>query len=744
MPLNLQQAVRKAEWRSRGLDLGDLAASTQRASPDVLASDAEKHQRQNLLGVLHASPREAADAYERIIAGNELQDANYLARGAVAARAVLRIVLKASSGRTIGYGTGFLIGDGVLLTNHHVLESPEAARYAEAEAFYERSILGDDLTPWRFALRPDELFFTSEALDFSIVAVAERDRTGAFSRRALGWLPLLGQTGKVLEGEWLTVVQHPEGKWKQVCVRENKLIKRDDDVLWYSTDTLGGSSGSPVFSNDWLVVALHHSGVPEKRDGKWQTIDGRDYDPSVDREDRIKWVANEGIRVSRIVDALRANTATASHALVGPILDTGVRDIDVRLPVLFAPGEAPPQLVSFEGTSFTAPSSASADPHRPKPLQPREKSMTQHITLKLLVGDDGRVSLLQGGASESALVPLEAAAASKPKKNIIDAPVSPATDWVKGYDPDFLGTGALSVPLPIITDKKLIAPLQDAYGQVFNAAQKAGGVLTYNGYSVVVNKERRLAFYSAANVSWEMRPGIGGRSDNWLYDERLDRAHQLDNSYYRNNRFDRGHLTRREDMEWGKGAVEAIRRANGTCTWPNCSPQHEIFNQGKDPAVQLWQQLERYVLEERAKTGQFSVQVITGPVFGGADPEYRGLPYPLEFWKVVVAVAEGGKLFATAYLLSQADVIDKHGLEAAPAEPFGAFATYQRPIAFIENLTGLKFTDGVGNSLSAFDPLARGVGRTVSGRRRTARAAESFGIGGADDALTSLDDVVLF
>jgi V8-like Glu-specific endopeptidase len=33
----------------------------------------------------------------------------------------------------------------------------------------------------------------------------------------------------------------------------------------YITDTLPGSSGSPVFNDDWRIVALHHSGgnIPE-------------------------------------------------------------------------------------------------------------------------------------------------------------------------------------------------------------------------------------------------------------------------------------------------------------------------------------------------------------------------------------------------------------------------------------------------------------------------------------------------
>ncbi|MBB3658527.1 endonuclease G [Rhizobium sp. BK650] len=769
MSRNLQEAVRKAEWRARNLggDLAILAASVRSAPPNAVASDDEKHQRRDFLDALYGSAGDAEKAYERIIVGNELQDASYLVRGAIAARAVLRIVLRGPSGAPIGYGTGFLIGDGVLLTNHHVIEGQETARNAEAEAFYERSAMGDDLTPWRFRLQPEVLFYTSEALDFTLVAVSERDRSGAFSRSALGWLPLLGQPGKALEGEWLTIIQHPEGERKQICVRENQLIKRDTDVLWYSTDTLGGSSGSPVFNNDWLVVALHHAGQPETRNGKWQTVDARDYNPATDGEDRIKWIANEGIRASRIVETLRADPKIATHRLVAPIVATEVQDVDVRLPVRFTAGQVLPNLLAPDAPGMptvpplTAMVTASASsgggplaaavamPRQFHPNQhqsdPGETSMAKHLTLNLLVDDDGTVSLLQGGATEAALLSGESAAA-KVKKNVIDAPVNPQDDWAKakGYRPDFLGTGDLRVNLPKVSQTQLIAPLRNAYGETFSDAERAAGVLNYDGYSVVMNKERRFAIFSAANVSWNMRPGITGRTDQWLYDDRIDRAHQIDNSYYRSNKFDRGHLTRREDMEWGDNPIEAVRRANGTCTWTNCTPQHSIFNQDKspDPAVHLWQGLERYILEERVEQGQFSAQVITGPVFGVGDPVYRDIAYPLEFWKVVVAIAQGGTLFATAYVLSQKAVIDQFGLEVAPVEPFGAYATYQRPISAIEDLAGLQFTYGNDKPLRDLDPLATARGRTQSGRRRVA-TTEAFGSSG-DDALTRFEDIVLF
>ncbi len=68
---------------------------------------------------------------------------------------------------------------------------------------------------------------------------------------------------------------------KHVTVRENQVIFMLKDFIHYTTDTKRGSSGSPVFNDQWQVVAVHHSGVP---------------DPDNSRN----WIANEGTRVSSI------------------------------------------------------------------------------------------------------------------------------------------------------------------------------------------------------------------------------------------------------------------------------------------------------------------------------------------------------------------------------------------------------------------------------------------------------------
>ncbi|RWK46883.1 MAG: peptidase, partial [Mesorhizobium sp.] len=78
------------------------------------------------------------------------------------------------------------------------------------------------------------------------------------------------------------------------------------------TDTEPGSSGAPVFNDQWQVLALHHKAVPApERTGK-KTV-------------APVWIANEGVRISAIFSLLERRRFTEPHAgLVLDRLDTSL------------------------------------------------------------------------------------------------------------------------------------------------------------------------------------------------------------------------------------------------------------------------------------------------------------------------------------------------------------------------------------------------------------------------------------
>ncbi|CAM3866455.1 endonuclease [Deinococcus frigens] len=283
--------------------------------------------REKVAAVAERWPSKTRIQAERILGANDLVGVAYLDLARSASRAVGRVVLKDARGRTVGFGTGWLCSPHAILTNHHVLEDAKAARVAVIEFNYELLPEGALATPVTLALDPDTLFLTSEALDYSLVAV--RGDTARF-----GWLPLIASADKTVLGEALSIVQHPGGETKQVALRENRLVDLLPDYLHYETDTAPGSSGSPVFNDAWEVVALHHSGVPRTDDqGRTLRRDGQPLQPG-DPDSAIDWIANEGVRVSRILSDLRSRADAAGNGLVAEVLSANRPPVIGSAPVV--------------------------------------------------------------------------------------------------------------------------------------------------------------------------------------------------------------------------------------------------------------------------------------------------------------------------------------------------------------------------------------------------------------------------
>jgi endonuclease G len=283
-----------------------------------------------------------------------------------------------------------------------------------------------------------------------------------------------------------------------------------------------------------------------------------------------------------------------------------------------------------------------------------------------------------------------------------------------GYDENFLGKGKLSVPLPTVKAAKWK-----------KSVLKFGGEteLKYWNYSIVMNKVRRLAFVSAINVDGDLRKGKrDADGDRWFYDTRIPENVQLGVEFYPKqstfeidrtmNPFDRGHLSARNDAQWGDTAAEAKRNGDDSFHWVNCSPQHYLFNQGQ----KLWAGLEGYVISDFAKDSDGRACVFNGPIFDAplssagpngrpvlnlkgkahADPTFGGVQIPKMFFKVVV-VGHNGHLATAAFIISQEDLLARvdriAGMPPLPEERLTAAEAkaFQVPLADIATLTGLDF-----------------------------------------------------
>jgi endonuclease G len=645
------------------------------------------------------SDERAGTLLERLIGGNDLVGINYLELGVACARSVCRVHLRDASGSTVGFGTGFLVAPGVLMTNHHVIASADEARNAQAEFDYELDVRGEDKPVARFALLAEPAPIALQELDFCLVAVAPQSADRRRRLDEFGFLPLNGATGKGIVGEYLTIVQHPAGERKQVCVRENRLVKYDEggNTVWYRTDTVAGSSGSPVFNQVWQVIAIHHSGVPRTdAQGRWLTDDGKPWDRSMD-ETRVAWKANEGVRISRIVEYLRSRAA--DHPLGAAVLQH----------------------------------SASMVVTPPNPREARREPTTEYEDGELRMTFPVQVAFrLSGLAAPPA--PSNGGVAQVPPRNVAVAPPGDPVIPVgvekvtvdqstyaqrRGYDEAFLGAGKLRVPLPVVRGTSARQVLKIGRG---GREQE----LRYWNYSVVMNRARRLAFCSAVNVDARKRPSAAGREgDRWYVDPRVPDAAQLGAEFYgaqqefevdrSANPFDRGHLTRRLDAQWGATPGQAKRSGDDSFHWTNCSPQHWKFNQG----AKRWLGLEDYVVQGLAGASGRAC-ILNGPVFDAPwstagedgrlvvsphgrhepDPTFGGVPIPKLFYKVVACATADAELAVAAFVMSQEDLLRTEermrGMRpAAPEEEERLSAAearlFQVSVADVAALTGLDF-----------------------------------------------------
>jgi endonuclease G len=254
-----------------------------------------------------------------------------------------------------------------------------------------------------------------------------------------------------------------------------------------------------------------------------------------------------------------------------------------------------------------------------------------------------------------------------------------------GYSPAFLRGTTLPIPLP--KDRRVLAPLREG-----------GHELKYTHFSVVLHADRRMALITATNIDGSSYLKIvratgqprAEATDSWYPDDRVDDKYYLGGDYYAaaGQYFDRGHLTRREDPDWGP-PPDAVRANADTFHLTNCTPQNWFFNE----STTRWQGIERFVLEQGAVPSENRLCVFQGPVLNTRYARFHDALVPLEFWKIVAWIGKDtDRLKAAAFKVSQADIIKlKRGSPRPDGRGKDYLALYRVPVRTIENETQLDF-----------------------------------------------------
>ncbi|MGY2901007.1 lysozyme family protein/endonuclease/exonuclease/phosphatase family metal-dependent hydrolase/predicted regulator of Ras-like GTPase activity (Roadblock/LC7/MglB family) [Bradyrhizobium sp. URHC0002] len=209
-------------------------------------------------------------------------------------------------------GTGFLVAKNILLTNHHVLNSTDVAGRAAVDFTFEVSAaelatgIQEPSGPSarRYRLDPAKLFITSPVagvgLDYTFVWIEDE------AEPTFGSIAMTRASFSVAERERAFIIHHPSGRGRRVSLDENDVLRITTSVVRYTTDTMPGSSGSPVFNRQGRLIALHHASTNDPA----QLPGGGATD-----------VLNEGIKIAAIVTDLEARAPGPDGAMAQRVLD---------------------------------------------------------------------------------------------------------------------------------------------------------------------------------------------------------------------------------------------------------------------------------------------------------------------------------------------------------------------------------------------------------------------------------------
>lgn len=667
------------------------------------------------------TPKPNEDLLERIINGENFLGVNFFDIGKRAARCVARLEIRTPDGRS-GHGTGFLVSPRLLLTNHHVFETDEWARLSRAVFDHEDDIAGKPRPTVIFELDPDAFFLNDRGLDFTLVAVKQNSlQPAGVPLSNFGFNPLDPKLGKIAKGEALNIIQHPSGMHKQIVLQDNRLLdipENPPDWLHYETDTLPGSSGAPLFNNRWEIVGLHHSGWAKRdENNNILTKDGKIWKKQMG-ELAIDWLGNEGIRISSIIaktNSKKSELNADQIELLNELLTTaktGTVVVPATTVTESKTESAPTSKTEPENSVKNQPSSATGSETDEVGKQSlfsgkNSEPKSDNSNLKTTMNDTTNAAKTdQSGMELTFTLPVQISvkigspifnapndkfSAAANQRAIVSQTETEETDSLEviridpdytnrqGYDENFLGK---AIPLPRLTEQQR----DDASRNSLARTGEDDRLLPYHHFSLVMNRKRRMAFYTACNLDGEravkvLRKEFKNDRDKWFRDPRIPELEQTAEKHYQHGKIDRGHLVRREDPNWGETYDIAKKANDDTFHFTNCTPQHSDFNQGK----QRWQGIENFVLDG-TKAARRRACVFTGPVLNDDDPELNGVQVPLAFWKIVVFLRHNDTVSASAYILEQTQSINDI-LEAA-FEP----QAVQYPIQEVIDRTNIDFS----------------------------------------------------
>lgn len=189
-----------------------------------------------------------------------------------------------------GCGTGILVGPDLVLTNYHVMKKlidAPAERAAWSVRFDHKLAengtdilsgvtvkLADEWNVDHSPYSPHDLVAdppgepSNDELDFALVRIARAigdEPLSPKSEQARGFVPLRATAVDYLATKMVAILQHPKARPMKLAfgMAEKLVLNAAKNRVRHGIPTDEGSSGSPLFDQQWNLIALHHAGDPD-------------------------------------------------------------------------------------------------------------------------------------------------------------------------------------------------------------------------------------------------------------------------------------------------------------------------------------------------------------------------------------------------------------------------------------------------------------------------------------------------
>ncbi len=167
------------------------------------------------------------------------------------------------------FGSGSILGkDNLFLTNRHVVSTAESVKNGEIWLNWSHSNCDeqDNKEKNPIKIQGDKLLAVGESNDYSLLTADSFDFKYGNIKRLFGGLAISKHTPAV--GEPLYIPQYGNGGIRPAYIADKESgvaceLTEGGDDFYHNCDTQGGSSGSPVLSqNSHELVGLHYAATP--------------------------------------------------------------------------------------------------------------------------------------------------------------------------------------------------------------------------------------------------------------------------------------------------------------------------------------------------------------------------------------------------------------------------------------------------------------------------------------------------